>query len=90
MKTPTRVLKIKKVEYLGGHMLKLSFSDGARQEIDFKPFLKRSNHPEIRKFLSPKRFKQAALQSGELMWGDFDLIFPVFDLYENQIGRGSQ
>jgi len=90
MRTPARVLKIIKVEHLGGHMLKLSFSDGAEREIDFKPFLERSSHPEIRKFLSPKRFKQAALQNGELMWGDFDLIFPVFDLYENQIDRGSQ
>lgn len=90
MKTQARVLKIIKVEHLGGHKLKLSFSDGAEQKIDFKPFLERSSHPEIRKFLSLKRFKQAALQNGELMWGDFDLLFPISDLYENQLDRGSQ
>ena len=22
---------------------------------------------------------------GELMWGDFDLIFPIMDLYQNSI-----
>ena len=84
MKTLERILKIVRAEHLGGHVLKLSFSDGAEREIDFGPFLERSRHPEIRKFLSPKRFKQATLKNGELMWGDYDLIFPISDLYENR------
>ena len=29
--------------------------------------------------------KGYSLIDGELMWGDFDLIFPVMDLYHNSI-----
>lgn len=90
MRTAERVLKIIKAEHLDGHVLKLLFSDGTEQEIDFKPFLERSRHPEIRKFLSPQRFKQFSLQDGELMWGDFDLIFPIIDLYKNRLDRGAK
>jgi hypothetical protein len=25
------------------------------------------------------------LEHGDLVWGDFDLCFPIMDLYENQI-----
>ncbi|MBI5245533.1 MAG: DUF2442 domain-containing protein [Elusimicrobia bacterium] len=83
MGTAEKVLKIIKAEHLGDHVLKLLFSDGTEREIDFKPFLERSRHPEIRKFLSLRRFKRISLQNGELMWGDFDLIFPIIDLYYN-------
>lgn len=55
--------------------------------MDFGPFLKNSLHPEIRKFLNPKLFSRFTVENGELMWGDFDLIFPIMDLYENKIDR---
>ena len=80
-------LKIKKAELVSGHKLHLSFSDGHEQLVDFGPFLKNSLHPEIRKFLNPKLFRRFTVENGELMWGDFDLIFPIMDLYENKIDR---
>lgn len=87
MKKTPKELKVKKVEYLDLYKLKLLFSDGFVQIIDFEIFLKHAHHPDIQKYLKPKYFKSYSLIDGELMWGDFDLIFPIMDLYHNSIGR---
>lgn len=87
MKSSSKSIAIKKVEYLGGCSLKLWFSDGVTQSIDFEPFLKNSQHPAIQKYLSRKYFTKYDLNGGELMWGDYDLIFPIMDLYKNSISQ---
>jgi hypothetical protein len=33
----------------------------------------------------PRRFKQFAITNDVLQWNDFDLIFPVADLYDGII-----
>lgn len=85
MKKTPKELKVNKVEYLDLYKLKLLFSDGTVQIIDFEVFLKNSHHPDIQKYLKLKYFKNYCLIDGDLMWGDFDLIFPVVDLYHNSI-----
>jgi hypothetical protein len=65
--------------------LELEFEDGKRQKIDFEPFLRKSLHPEIQSYLDIGKFKKFRLEHGDLVWGDFDLCFPIMDLYENQI-----
>lgn len=72
-------------KYLEGYLLELEFGDGKRQKIDFEPFLRKSLHPEIQSYLDIGKFKQFRLEYGDLVWGDYDLCFPVMDLYENQI-----
>ncbi len=85
MKTSPKIIKIKDVKYSGGYSLRIKFSDETIREVDFEPFLKRSLHPEIRKYLKRKNFSNYIVKDGELMWGDFDLIFPISDLYKNSI-----
>lgn len=81
------VLRIQKAKYLGGHRLMISFSDGKEQIVDFGHFLENSKHPDIKRYLSTRNFKKFTVKNGDLMWGDFDLIFPIFDLYENKLER---
>ncbi len=81
------ILKIEKAKHMGRHILKISFSDDTDKIIDFKPFLEESRNPEIRKYLSIKCFKKFKIRNGDLMWGDFDLIFPLMDLYANKISE---
>ena len=85
MKTASKTIKINEAKYLDGYRLSLLFSDGKNQVIDFGPFLQKSTHPEVRKFLTVKYFKAFELTGGDLMWGDFDLIFPIMDLYHARI-----
>jgi hypothetical protein len=79
------LLEIKSAEYHGDFAIRILFNDGVNRLVDFKPFLEASLHPSIRKFLNEKMFKQFSLVNGNLNWNDYDLIFPIGDLYEGII-----
>jgi len=80
-----QIIRIEKAKHLGEHKLNLSFNDGTEQIIDFGPFLSSSLNPLIRKYLNRKEFMKYKLDEGDLEWNDYDLCFPVADLYENNI-----
>jgi len=69
----------------GEYRIRLVFDDNTVQEVDFKSFLVRSHHPDIRAYLEPARFAGFRVEYGELVWGDYALCFPVIDLYRNTI-----
>ncbi len=69
----------------GIYRLRLVFDDNHVQEIDFQPFLDHSKHPDIRAYLEPARFSGFSLVYGELVWGDYELCFPMMDLYRATI-----
>ncbi len=77
-------IEIIEVQYQTDYQLELVFNDGKKQVVDFGPFLKKSNHPEIQKYLDPARFKQFTFEYGHLHWNDYDLSFSIDDLYEGQ------
>jgi hypothetical protein len=72
------------------YRIHLCFDDGIEQDVDFESFLTRSLHPDIRAYLDPARFVSFRIEYGELVWGDYDLCFPVIDLYRNQIEHGER
>jgi hypothetical protein len=80
-----KVILINKIRHLSGHKLQLLFNDGVEQTVDFAPFLSNSLNPLIRKYLKPEQFQQFELDDGDLQWNDYDLCFPIADLYENNI-----
>jgi hypothetical protein len=73
------------VDYLGPYKLGLHFDDGHRSTVDFGPFLKKSAHPSIRAYLNVRKFRIFSLEHGFLHWNDFDLVFPIAELYEGRI-----
>lgn len=75
------VLDIVEARWLGGYRIALAFSDGLKRTIDFGPFLNKSGHPDIRKYLDPQQFKKFTIESGDLVWNDYELCFPLGDLY---------
>lgn len=81
----TAVVDIVRAEHLTGYKLKLYFSDGLEQVIDFEPFLRQTKNPMIRAYLDPKRFANFIVEQGDLIWDDYGLCFPIADLYENNI-----
>ncbi len=85
------VVNIVSADYLGDYRLRLQFDDGTIQTVDFKPFLSHSVHPDIRAYLEPARFLSYRIEHGELVWGDYDLCFPIMDLYQGNLnGQASQ
>ncbi len=78
-------INIMAVSQAGDYALKIEFDDETVQTVDFGPFLKRSHHPDVRAYLQPERFAAFHVSYGELVWGNYDLCFPVIDLYRNSI-----
>ncbi|MGA8146909.1 MAG: DUF2442 domain-containing protein [Gallionellaceae bacterium] len=79
------IINIVTAEQVGDFRIRLRFDDGIEQTVDFKPFLTHALHPDIRAWLAPARFATFRIEYGDLVWGDYDLCFPVIDLYRNQI-----
>ena len=81
----TGLLKIDSARYLSDYVIRLRFSNGMEKLVDFKPFLSKSIHPSIKKYLDEKKFSDFLLTDGNLNWNDYDLIFPIADLYNGRI-----
>ncbi len=79
-------LKIESAKYLSDFAIRIKFNDGNERLVDFKPFLSKSLHPSIQKYLDENKFSNFSLTDGNLNWNDYDLIFPLSDLYNGQIG----
>ena len=79
-------LKIDSAKYLSNYAIRIKFSDGNERLVDFKPFLSKSLHPSIKKYLDENKFSSFSWTDGNLNWNDYDLIFPISDLHNGQIG----
>ena len=82
--TPENI-NILSAEQDGEFRLRLRFDDGTVQTVDFKPFLLHARHADLRAWLVPQHFAKFRIEYGELVWGDYELCFPMIDLYRNQI-----
>lgn len=80
-----QIIIIKEAKYIKDYKIKITFNDNSIQLIDFYPFLGSSLNPHIRKYLDINEFKKFEINEGDLEWNDYDLCFPIADLYENKI-----
>ncbi len=79
------LIEIKTAKYIGDFAIRLLFNDGFKRLVDFKPFLETSLHPSIKKYLDEGKFQQFQIVDGNLNWNNYDLIFPIDDLYRGVI-----
>ncbi|MCX7112917.1 MAG: DUF2442 domain-containing protein [Proteobacteria bacterium] len=79
------ILDIIEAKSLGDFKIQLVFSNGVNRVIDFEPFLHNAAHLDIRKYLDPKLFEVFTIETGDLVWNDYELCFPLEDLYEGII-----
>ena len=78
-------LRVKQAQYVPRYKVDIEFNDGRRRVVDFGPFLKGSTNPMFTRYKTVRRFKDFHISHGDLMWGDFEMIFPITDLYEGKI-----
>jgi len=81
----TQVIEIAKAKYLSEYRLELLFSDGIKRIVDFEQFLFKAQNPMTTRFRDYKKFKQFKILYGDLLWGDYEMCFPIADLYEGRI-----
>ena len=81
----SKYLEITEAEYVARYKIRLVFNDDLERVMDFNPFLRKARNPHITKYRSTEKFKSFRLDNGDLMWGDFEMIFPITDLYRGEI-----
>jgi len=81
----TSIIGINKAQYLNNYEIELLFNDGKKRVIDLNNFLKKAKNPMTRKYLNKNSFKKFKVEYGDLIWGDYEMCFPVWDLYEGNI-----
>jgi hypothetical protein len=79
------LIEVISARYIGDFAIRIFFNDGFNKLVDFRPFLEKSLHPSIRKYLDEGKFKEYHIVDGNLNWNDYDLIFPIDDLYEGKL-----
>lgn len=79
------VISIEQVVYNGNYKIEFTFSDGEKKVIDFYQFLSESLNPMTRKYLDLEKFQAFYLEHGDIVWNDYELCFPIWDLHEGII-----
>ena len=82
-------LSIVKSEYIDNYMIRLLFSDGTVNEVDFGNYLFKYPHPQYDKYRNLSKFKSFKVNNhGDIYWGKYgDLMFPVENLYFNNLEK---
>lgn len=79
------VISIIKAEYVGEYNIQFSFSDGVEKTIDFSTFLNNARNPMSKKYLDQQLFKNFSISYGDIIWNDYEMCFPIWDLHEGTI-----
>jgi len=79
------VISIDKAEYIGDYKIRFLFSDGIERVIDFDSFLKNARNPMTKKYLEKQLFEKYTIEYGDIIWNDYEMCFPIWDLHEGKI-----
>lgn len=79
------VISIKKADYIGEYKINLTFSDGVERSIDFSNFLISAKNPMTKKYLDKQLFEKFSVDYGDIIWNDYEMCFPIWDLHEGNI-----
>lgn len=79
---------IDRIEHVHGHVLRFHFSNGHSTEVDFKPWIASLPTEEEQTYLKPSKFKKYSNHLGHaIMWGEYDIIFPLEAVYHGDPDR---
>ena len=81
----TRTIKIIAARYLKDYQIEFEFDDQTKKVIDFEGFLKKAKNPMLKKYLDVAVFKNFTLRDGDIDWNDYELCFPIADIYEGDL-----
>jgi len=79
------VISIDKAVHEGDYIIRIFFSDGVEKVIDFENFLRKAKNPMTKKYLDKESFKSFTVEYGDLVWNDYEMCFPIWDLHEGKI-----
>ncbi len=80
-----KYIAIKEAKYISDYKINFKFNDEKEVLLDFETFIFNSMHPDIKKYENIKIFKMFNLKYGDIEWNDYELTFPIYDLYKGII-----
>jgi len=80
-----QIIEVVNAEHVDGYRVALLFADGTQRVVDFAPFLSRARNPMATQYRDLEKFKQFKIVNGNLNWNDYEMIFPVAQLYAGTI-----
>jgi len=80
-----QVISITRAKYEGEYRVNFLFSDGVEKLIDFSDFLNSARNPMTRKYLKKELFKNFTISYGDIVWNDYEMCFPVWNLHEGKL-----
>jgi hypothetical protein len=78
-------LEITAARYLKNYQIEFEFNDETQTIIDFEQFLKQAKNPMLKKYLDLNQFKNFTVRDGDIDWNDYELCFPIADIYEGHL-----
>lgn len=81
-----KVISVSTAKYINDYRLEIIFTDNKKRIVDFSSFLNTHSHPQYNKYKKSANFKKFKIENGNIVWGkNWDMIFPVYDLYKGKI-----
>lgn len=80
-----KIISIISAKYIDDFKINLVFDDKHSLTINFYDFLSQSKLPDLQKYKNKRNFKKFKIMNGNLIWGDYEMIFPLEDLYFDQL-----
>jgi len=81
----TRYIEIINACYLENYKIEFDFMDNTKKTVNFESFLKQAKNPMIKKYLDLETFKDFTLRDGDIDWNDYELCFPIANIYEGNL-----
>ncbi len=79
-------LSVVSAKYVAPLSVEIIFSDGATRIVNVGEYIKKNPHVQYNSYLDEKKFKKFKVEMGNVVWGkNWDLVFPVQDLYSGAI-----
>ena len=80
------VLSVVNASYIDGYKLSIHFNTGKNRVVDFSKFIATLSGTDYAAYQQTKHFKKFKIDQGNVVWGkNWDLIFPLWDLYSKKI-----
>ena len=83
--TAVDYLEVTKARYVSGYKIHVTFNDETERIVDFGPFLAKARNPDTADYRDLRKFKSFRIHDGDLVWGDYQMIFPITDLHAGEI-----
>ena len=61
------------------------FSDDVVKTVDLSGFLMNARNTMTKKYLDKKLFEKFIINYGDIIWNDYEMCFPIWDLHEGKI-----